>query len=513
MSFYMQSSKSSRMSSSGGKGLVMNGEGFGDYYDSGLGSSEFSTGFGAGQEGGLSGGGYGGGAGGGYGGGAGGGYGGGAGRGFGGGYGGAGGGGFGGGSGGAGGGGFAGGYGGAGGGGFAGGYGGAGGGGFGGGGFGAGGGLLATNEKQTMQNLNDRLATYLDKVKSLEDSNTELERKIKEWYENQRPGSTTGAGAADYSKYFDTIDDLRNKILSATIENSKYILQIDNARLAADDFRLKYENELALRQSVEADINGLRRVLDELTMSRSDLELQIESLTEELLYLKKNHAEEMGSLAGGETGQVTVEMNAAPGIDLTKILNDMREQYEAMAEKNRKDAEAQFLQQSNELKKEISAGVAEVQTKSTEITDLRRTLQSLEIELQSQLAMKKSLEQTLAETEGRYCAQIAKLKDIIDGVEEQLSQIRFDTERQSDQYRQLLDIKSRLEKEIEQYRILLEGGGGSLGLSSSSSTTQKSTGSVGSKDSSKTRKIMTFYEEIENGRVISTSKKESIEKM
>lgn len=53
----------------------------------------------------------------------------------------------------------------------------------------------------------------------------------------------------------------------------------------------------------------------------------------------------MGSLAGGETGQVTVEMNAAPGIDLTKILNDMREQYEAMAEKNRKDAEAQFLQQ------------------------------------------------------------------------------------------------------------------------------------------------------------------------
>ncbi|XP_077316000.1 keratin, type I cytoskeletal 12-like [Lithobates pipiens] len=520
MAFYTQYGKSSGMSSSGGKGLVMNGEGFGDYYDSGLGSNEFSAGFGAGQQGRLSGGGdgggYGGGAGGGYGGGAGGGYGGGAGGGagggFSGGYGGAGSGGFGGGYGGAGGGGFAGGYGGAGGGGFAGGYGGAGGGGFGGGGYGgAGGGLLATNEKQTMQNLNDRLATYLDKVKSLEESNTELERKIKEWYEKQRPGSTTGAGAADYSKYFDIIDDLRNKILAATIENSKYILQIDNARLAADDFRLKYENELALRQSVEADIHGLRRVLDELTMSRSDLELQIESLTEELLYLKKNHAEEIGSLAGGETGQVTVEMNAAPGIDLTKILNDMREQYEAMAEKNRKEAEAQFLQQSNELKKEISAGVAEVQTKSTEITDLKRSLQSLEIELQSQLAMKKSLEQTLAETEGRYCAQISKLKDIIDGIEEQLSQIRFDTERQSDQYRQLLDIKSRLEKEIEQYRILLEGGGGAFGASSS--TTQQSAGSVGSKDSSKTRKVMTFYEDIVDGKVVSSTKTESVQKM
>lgn len=42
------------------------------------------------------------------------------------------------------------------------------------------------------------------------------------------------------------------------------------------------------------------------------------------------------------TGDVTVEMNAAPGIDLTKLLNDMRAQYEDLAEQNRREAEEQF---------------------------------------------------------------------------------------------------------------------------------------------------------------------------
>ncbi|KAM4691898.1 uncharacterized protein WCC33_016705 [Rhinophrynus dorsalis] len=418
--------------------------------------------------------------------------------------------------------------------GFGGGYG--GGAGFGGGGFGgiAGGGfggsdIFSGNEKLTMQNLNDRLANYLDKVRALEDSNTDLERKIKEWYDKHRPGGGTGDDEKDYSKYYAIIEDLKNKILPATLDNARIVLQIDNAQLAADDFRMKYETELAMRQSVETDINGLRRVMDDLTLAKADLETQIESLQEELAMLKKNLEDESKNKQVTELGQVNVEMNAAPGVDLTKLLNDMRGQYEQLAEKNRRDAEEQFNKMSGELKKEISTGVQQVQSSKTEVTELKRTLQSLEIELQSQLALKHSLEQTLAETEGRYCVQLAQLQVSISAVEEQLEQLRGELECQKAEYEVLFDIKSRLEQEIEIYRKLLEGEGGigqgsssgqgrgsqsstRYGQSSASGRSSGDTGSgSGSGRGSRTIKVKKIVEERdERGNVIS-SKVEEVE--
>ncbi|XP_046532776.1 keratin, type I cytoskeletal 12 [Equus quagga] len=378
------------------------------------------------------------------------------------------------------------------------------------------GGLLSRSEKETMQNLNDRLASYLDKVRALEEANTELENKIREWYETRGSGTVDPGSQNDYSKYYPLIEDLRNKIISATIGNAQLILQIDNARLAAEDFRMKYENELALRQNVEADINGLRRVLDELTLVRADLEMQIENLKEELAYLKKNHEEELQSFRADGPGQVSVEMDAAPGVDLTRLLNDMRAQYEAIAEQNRKDAEAWFIEKSGELRKEISTNTEQLQSSKSEVTDLRRAFQNLEIELQSQLAMKKSLEDSLAETEGDYCGQLSQLQQLIGSLEEQLLQVRADAERQNADHRRLLDVKHRLELEIETYRRLLDGEAQGDVLDEITSVTDSKSqaqSTDSSKDPTKTRKIKTIVQEVLNGEVVSSQVQEIEELM
>ncbi|XP_043859891.1 keratin, type I cytoskeletal 24-like [Dromiciops gliroides] len=320
------------------------------------------------------------------------------------------------------------------------------------------GGLFSGSEKQTMQSLNDRLANYLDKVRALEEANTDLEIKIKEWYD--KSGAKDAESKKDYDKYYQIIEDLRNQIVSATIDNAKIITPIDNARLAAEDFRMKYENELCVRQSVEADINGLHKVLDELNMNTSDLKMQYESLNEELVYLKKNHEEEMNSTQG-KNGDVNVEMNAAPGTDLTKLLNNMRAQYEEMAEQNRREAEEQFRKQSATLQAQISTDAGAADSAKSEMLELKRTLQGLEIELQSLMTMQDSLEGTLADTEASYVSRLSQMQLQISSLEEQICQIRGEVDCQNAEYEQLLNIKTRLEMEIETYRSLLDGEGSS----------------------------------------------------
>ncbi|KAM5212690.1 keratin, type I cytoskeletal 39 [Hipposideros larvatus] len=316
---------------------------------------------------------------------------------------------------------------------------------------------INSNEKLTMQILNDRLASYLEKVRMLERENTELECKIQEECNKDLP-----VVCPDYLSYFATIEELQQKILCTKAENSRLVSQIDNTKLAADDLRVKYEAEMSLRRLVEADVNGLQQILNALTLGKADLEARVQSLKEELLCLRNSHEEEINCLQSQLGDRLNIEVTAAPSVDLNRVLQEMRCHYESIMETNRGDVEQWFNMQMEELNQQVVTSSQQQQCCQTEIIELRRAMNALEVERQAQHRMRDSQECMLTETEARYTALVAQIQCLIDNLEAQLAEIRCALERQNQEYEILLDVKSRLECEIATYRSLLESSDGKL---------------------------------------------------
>ena len=70
---------------------------------------------------------------------------------------------------------------------------------------------------------------------------------------------------------------------------------------------------------------------------------------------------------------------------------------------------------------------------------------------------KGAVEVRLAETKSRYANMIAGYQRQVEVLEEQLSHLRADLGKHRAMYAELLDIKTRLEMEIAEYRRLLDG--------------------------------------------------------
>lgn len=73
------------------------------------------------------------------------------------------------------------------------------------------------------------------------------------------------------------------------------------------------------------------------------------------------------------------------------------------------------------------------------------------------MSQKSALEGQLGETESRYSLQLSQLQAMVDTLQDELSHMKADIERQATEYEILLNIKTRLEMEIAEYRRLLDG--------------------------------------------------------
>uniref|UniRef100_G3PL97 Keratin, type 1, gene c5 n=1 Tax=Gasterosteus aculeatus aculeatus TaxID=481459 RepID=G3PL97_GASAC len=310
----------------------------------------------------------------------------------------------------------------------------------------------AASEKETMQGLNDRLATYLDKVRSLERSNADLEAKIKQLMLEKAPKGHDIEGMMAQAHTIG--QEMRKKAM----ENARILLEIDNAKLAAEDFRVKWEAEATMCQSVERDCQALRRAKADHDQLIATLRGDLDSLKEELYFLKKNHDEEMTLMKSRlANDQVSVEVDAARGPDLGAIMAELRVQYEGIARKNKEEAETWYLKKLETVQSEVRENNEALRCSQSELSERRRFLQALEVELDSLRKQVGVLEGNLGETGHKYSVEMDRLQATLSHLEDELSQLRLDMQRNKTEYEQLLRVKQNLEMEIATYRRLLEG--------------------------------------------------------
>ncbi|XP_038589699.1 keratin, type I cytoskeletal 18 isoform X1 [Micropterus salmoides] len=329
----------------------------------------------------------------------------------------------------------------------------------------------STNDKEAMQSLNSRLANYLDKVRSLERSNADLEMKIKQLMIDRIPKGH------DLDSMMAQAHAVEQEVRKKTLENARLMLEIDNAKLAADDFRIKWETELVMCQSVERDCVALKKAKTDHEQIIASLRGDLDSLKEELYFLKKNHEEELEQMKSRiAKDEVNVEVDSGPsGPELGTILSDLRSQYEGIVKKNKEQAELWYRkkgkicpsqlpkgQGSQEyllemVQNEVKESNEALRGAQSELIERQRFLQTLEVELEGLHKQIAALEGNLGETGQKYSAEMERLQATLNQLEDDLSQLRLDMQRTKTEYEQLLRIKQNLEMEIATYRRLLEG--------------------------------------------------------